>query len=80
MPESWTGKYFAPVRGLAGWARYHVSRRRDLTIHIIRVRAGRAQAEEMLEEHGDFIKLAVDVERQILAGGGAYHSDCEVAS
>lgn len=33
----------------------------------------------MLEEHGDFIKLAVDVERQVLAGGGAYHADCEEA-
>ncbi len=31
----------------------------------------------MLEVFGDFIKLAVDVERGILAGGGALHADCE---
>ncbi|MEK6718695.1 MAG: DUF5674 family protein, partial [candidate division NC10 bacterium] len=26
---------------------------------------------------GTYIKLAVDVERDILAGGGEYHADCE---
>jgi hypothetical protein len=33
----------------------------------------------MLEELGIYIKLAVDVERNILAGGGEYHADCEEA-
>lgn len=27
--------------------------------------------------YGDMIKLAVDVERGVLAGGGEYHADCE---
>ena len=31
----------------------------------------------MLEALGSYIKLAVDVERAILAGGGALHADCE---
>ncbi|MBI4671137.1 MAG: hypothetical protein HY741_05660 [Chloroflexi bacterium] len=41
---------------------------------------GRVLPEElraMLPAHGKFIKLAVDVERNILAGGGALHADCE---
>jgi hypothetical protein len=33
----------------------------------------------MLEELVTYIKLAVDVERDILAGGGEYHADCEEA-
>lgn len=35
------------------------------------------QLAEMLEELGIYIKLAVDIERQVLAGGGATHYDCE---
>jgi hypothetical protein len=31
----------------------------------------------MLEAHGSYIKLAVDVARGIIAGGGEYHADCE---
>jgi hypothetical protein len=31
----------------------------------------------MLEELETYIKLAVDVERDILAGGGEYQADCE---
>jgi hypothetical protein len=31
----------------------------------------------MLEELVTYIKLAVDVEREIMAGGGEYHADCE---
>ena len=34
---------------------------------------------EMLEALGGYVKLAVDVERGILAGGGAMHADCESA-
>ena len=30
-----------------------------------------------MEELETYIKLAVDVERGILAGGGEYHADCE---
>jgi hypothetical protein len=48
-----------------------------MTIHIIRDQASTQQLTEMLEELGIYIKLAVDVDRQILAGGGASHYDCE---
>ncbi|MBI5035275.1 MAG: hypothetical protein HZB51_32510 [Chloroflexi bacterium] len=33
----------------------------------------------MLQALKDYIKLAVDVEREILAGGGGAHADCESA-
>jgi len=33
----------------------------------------------MLEELQSYVKLAVDVERGVLAGGGEYHADCEEA-
>jgi hypothetical protein len=46
-------------------------------IHIIRTRATKEQVDEMLEAHGFYIKLAVDIERSILAGGGELHADCE---
>ncbi len=48
-------------------------------IHIIRSRATAQQIAEMLEALDGYIKLAVDVERGILAGGGAMHADCESA-
>src|SRR4030065_785903 len=50
-----------------------------MKIHIIRGRATQDQIREMLEELETYIKLAVDVERSILAGGGEYHADCEEA-
>jgi len=33
----------------------------------------------MLEALGEYIKLAVDVEKGIIAGGGELHADCEAA-
>jgi hypothetical protein len=48
-------------------------------IHIIRERATRQQLREMLEDLETYIKLAVDIDRDILAGGGALHADCEAA-
>jgi hypothetical protein len=48
-------------------------------IHIIRDRATLEQMREMLEMLGTYVKLAVDIEREILAGGGAMHADCEAA-
>jgi hypothetical protein len=50
-----------------------------MKIHIIRSRATSEQIREMLEGLQTYIKLAVDVERNILAGGGEYHADCEEA-
>ncbi len=48
-----------------------------MKILIIRNRASQEQIREMVEELETYIKLAVDVERNILAGGGEYHADCE---
>ena len=50
-----------------------------MKIHIIRQRATEKEIREMLEELETYIKLAVDLERNILAGGGEYHADCEEA-
>ena len=46
-------------------------------ILIIRATATAAQIGEMQETLGSYIKLAVDLEREILAGGGELHADCE---
>jgi hypothetical protein len=46
-------------------------------VHVIRNRATRQQVEQMLEALDTYIKLAVDVQRGILAGGGVLHADCE---
>ena len=48
-------------------------------IHIIRSRATKQQMEEMLQTLSTYIKLAVDIQRGILAGGGVMHADCESA-
>ena len=46
-------------------------------IYIIRNRATPEQVKEMLEMLETYAKLAVDIDREILAGGGAMHADCE---
>jgi len=48
-------------------------------IHVIREKATLQQMTEMLEDLENYIKLAVDVERGLLAGGGTLHADCETA-
>lgn len=48
-----------------------------MKIRIIRRQATEQDIRDMLEALGTYIKLAVDVERGILAGGGEYHADCE---
>ncbi len=48
-----------------------------MKIHLLRERAMPEQIAEMLEALGTYIKLAVDVERNVVAGGGAMHFDCE---
>lgn len=50
----------------------------DITvIHLIRSRATHSQLTDMLQALDTYIKLAVDIQRGILAGGGAMHADCE---
>ncbi len=46
-------------------------------ILIIRTPATSEQMEQMLEVYKFYIKVAVDIEQGILAGGGQLHSDCE---
>ena len=48
-----------------------------MKIHIIRQHATENEIREMLEELETYMKLAVDIERSVLAGGGEYHADCE---
>ena len=48
-----------------------------MKVHLLRDRATPEQVAEMLEELQSYIKLAVEVERSIVAGGGEWHADCE---
>ncbi len=50
-----------------------------MTIHILREKPTEQQLREMLKAIEGYIKLAVDVERGVLAGGGEMHADCEKA-
>ncbi len=45
-------------------------------IVIIGQRATPEQIEQMLSEHKFYIKVVVDIERRVLAGGGEMHYDC----
>ncbi len=46
-------------------------------IHLLRGKATAAQVAEMLEELELYVKLAVDIQERIAAGGGPLHADCE---
>jgi RNA recognition motif-containing protein len=48
-------------------------------IHLIRERATKEQMQEMLEVYKEveYIKLAVDVEQGVAAGGAEMHYECE---
>ncbi|NJL80010.1 MAG: hypothetical protein HC836_42860 [Richelia sp. RM2_1_2] len=46
-------------------------------ILIIRDRATKEQLDEMLVTWGVFIKIVVDIEREVLAGGAERHYECE---
>ena len=46
-------------------------------IHLIQDKATPQQIKEMLEALETYIKVAVDVERGVLSGGGVMHADCE---
>ncbi len=48
-----------------------------MPIYLIKSKATQQQIEEMLVILKSYIKLAVDVKRRILAGGGELHADCE---
>jgi hypothetical protein len=46
-------------------------------IHLLYHKALPEQIVEMLEVYSGMIKIAVDIRRNILAGGGEMHADCE---
>lgn len=46
-------------------------------IHLLQQLATARQITEMLEVHESYIKVAVDIQRGLLAGGGEFHADCE---
>ena len=48
-------------------------------IHIIRQAVTPQQLQEMLEVHEHYVKVAVDIQQEILAGGGEFHADCKAA-
>lgn len=48
-----------------------------MKIHLLRGRTTPEQVNEMLQALQTYIKLAVGVERRVLAGGGEWHADCE---
>jgi len=46
-------------------------------IILLEDRATPIQIQEMLQEYGSMVKIAVDIRRRILAGGSEMHADCE---
>lgn len=46
-------------------------------IHVITSKATKEQLEDMASFYVAHIKVAVDIEHGILAGGGEWHADCE---
>ena len=46
-------------------------------IHVLHSKATKRQIDDMLEALETYIKLAVDIERGVIAGGGVLHADCE---
>jgi hypothetical protein len=48
-----------------------------MEIHLIEEKSSSEQMKEMLQSLERYIKLAVDIEQKILAGGGILHADCE---
>lgn len=48
-----------------------------MNIYIIRDKVTPQKEKEMLCALESYIKLAVDVKREIIAGGGMLHADCE---
>jgi copper homeostasis protein CutC len=48
-----------------------------MKIHLIKKHATKEEIRDMLKALKSYIKLAVDIKREILAGGGILHADCE---
>lgn len=48
-----------------------------MKVLLIKKHAKKEEIKQMLQALGSYIKLAVDIKREILAGGGILHADCE---
>ena len=48
-----------------------------MSVILLREPATEQQITEMLQVHGSFIKVAVDIRQEMLAGGGEFHADGE---
>ena len=48
-----------------------------MKIHLLRDAATPEQAAEMLQTLQTYVKLAADIERDVVAGGGTMQADCE---
>ncbi|MDD2680280.1 MAG: DUF5674 family protein [Candidatus Omnitrophica bacterium] len=48
-----------------------------MKIHIIKKHATKEEIHDMLKALKSYIKLAVDIKREVVAGGGILHADCE---
>ena len=48
-----------------------------MNVMLLREPATEQHIAEMLQVHETFIKVAVDIRQEILAGGGEFHADCE---
>jgi hypothetical protein len=48
-------------------------------IHLLKEKATSNQLQAMLEEYKTMVKIAVDIRRTIVVGGGEMHADCEQA-
>lgn len=48
-----------------------------MSVLIVRKKATQEEIKEMLKILQDYIKVAVDISKGILAGGGVMHADCE---
>lgn len=46
-------------------------------ICVIKTKATGPEIKDMLESLNSYIKLAIDIKREIIAGGGMLHADCE---
>ena len=60
-----------------GIAVYQINQYNGLMILIIRKKAQKEEVEKMAEDYQGYIKVVVDVERGILAGGGERHFEAE---
>lgn len=48
-----------------------------MKIHLVSGQASPEQVSDMLQALNTYIKVAVDINRGVLAGGGEWHADCE---